>query len=444
MRLSVFVTTCRHQANTLVIIMDARILRSKAMTSTQAKLFTTNILNLLFISILITGCTTPTLTTHNYEQHWYAKLKESDLSSTHYVAPSAYYSNIDPTTHLIAHTTVSSSPPPSRPPLSPGDRIRLFSLSDLQLRELSSEDKLLNGIYEVGIDGHIKFPYLPLIKAAGHTLSELEVSVNQALEAKKFFRQGMAQVSLTLVQWAPITISVSGAVFQPGQHIINQRSTEEANQAQPQLSGNLPNNRMLPNALRAAGGVRPNADIKRITLTRGQTTYHIDLSGLVIGYPVTQVPLMNGDQLFVPDADAPQQALMQPSAITPPGIRVYISNLSVPAASNANSAISKDSTSLPYGSRLLHAAVSGNCAGGTGATNSNRYAILVTQSSSTQQPVTIERKIEGLLQSPERLDVNPYLMPNDNIVCYDSTITNFRDIGRTILDILIPVSLFKL
>ncbi|WP_051311559.1 polysaccharide biosynthesis/export family protein [Zooshikella ganghwensis] len=389
------------------------------------------------------GCITPKLDESHDQQHWHSKLLDIPLSSTEYVSPSLHPSYLKNTSVKITNTK-TTSPPPARPMLSAGDRIRLFSLSDLQLRELSSEDKLLNGIYEVGIDGQIKFPYLPLIQAAGLTLSELESKVNDSLEKGKFFRQGMAQISLTLVQWAPANIYISGAVFQPGLHIVNQRSAEEINQAQPQLSGNLPINRMLPSALRAAGGVRPNADISRIELTRGKIVYQIDLSGLVLGNSSVQVPLMDGDQIFVPDAGAPQQALMQPSAITPPGIRVYISNLSVPATSNANSAISKDSTSLPYGSRLLHATVSGNCAGGTGATNSDRYAILVTQSPVTQQPITIEREIEGLIKNPERLDINPYLMPNDNIVCYDSTITNFRDIGRTILDILIPVSIFKL
>lgn len=401
--------------------------------------------NLLLLMVLTSGCATPIQVPHKQDQHWFSTLKDSPLSSTEYFGPAAYYpayssKKFAPSTSSIEDKTT----PPARPPLSPGDRIRLFLLSDTLFSDLNDENQRLNGIYEVGIDGQIKLPFLPLIPAAGLSLSELERKVSLSFEKQQLYRRGMAQVSLTLVQWAPANVYISGTVFQPGLHIINQRSPEAAGQVQTQLSGNLPLGRMLPTALKAAGGVRPNADISRIELKRGDQVYLIDLSGLVLGYSSSQAPLMDGDQLFIPDAGSPQQALMQPSAITPPGIRVFISNLTVPAASNANSAIARNSTSLPYGTRLLNAVVSGNCAGGSASTNSSRYAVLITQNPSTQQPVTIERKVEGLLQAPERLDVNPFLMPNDSIICYDSHISNARDIGRAIIDILLPFSVFTL
>jgi len=37
--------------------------------------------------------------------------------------------------------------------------------------------------------------------------------------------------------------------------------------------------------------------------------------------------------------------------------------------------------------------------------------------------------------------VNPYLMPNDAVACYDSIITTFRDVIKSISDVLTPAAL---
>ena len=39
--------------------------------------------------------------------------------------------------------------------------------------------------------------------------------------------------------------------------------------------------------------------------------------------------------------------------------------------------------------------------------------------------------------------VNPYLMPNDAVACYDSAVTNVREVARTVTDILSPFTLRK-
>ena len=135
---------------------------------------------------------------------------------------------------------------------------------------------------------------------------------------------------------------------------------------------------------------------------------------------------------------------MAPSAITPPGIRVFLSNLVTPAPGNAASAIEKHATSLPYGSRLLTAAISANCVGGTNTTNGSRHAVLVRTDPMSGREETIERPVHELLRAPERNDVNPFVMPNDSVVCYDSGVTNLRDIARTLGDILLPFTLLAL
>ncbi len=395
-----------------------------------------------------TGCAKPDLMQpgqdHRASQpHWFSQVMRSPAQQVDYLGPALPYQAFQRTSQPGPESDQATSErPAARPPLSAGDRIRMFMPADPLFNGVfNGNDGAFNGIFEIDIDGSVKFPYLKPLGAAGLTLDQLEAEVNQALEAQGLYRAGMARASLVMLQWAPITVFISGAVFQPGQHTINQRSAEDRAQAQNHTSGDLPLDRLLPTALRAAGGVRPDADISAVQLRRGNKTYILDISGIVLGHAVLPIALMDGDQISISSVGAPQRELMRASGITPPGIRVFISNLTVPATNNASSAIGKHATSLPYGARLHNAVVSGNCAGGSASTNSDRFAVLVTQDPHTQRPVTVEREIEGLLRAPDRVDINPYLMPNDSVVCYDSNVSNVRDIARSITDILLPLSL---
>ena len=82
--------------------------------------------------------------------------------------------------------------------------------------------------------------------------------------------------------------------------------------------------------MRGANGVRPDADVSRVQLTRNGKTYTLNWRGAVTGEPVDDVPLMDGDHIHVPEATCFQSALVRPSQITLVGIRVFMSNLTVP------------------------------------------------------------------------------------------------------------------
>ncbi|WP_458527026.1 polysaccharide biosynthesis/export family protein [Onishia taeanensis] len=397
---------------------------------------------------LLAGCASPGVMAPNdnralTEEHWFPQLMRSPEQQVDYLGPALPYSALPMQgIRQQAPVTAETNLPPARPPLSPGDRVRVTLATHNLLSDVFHiADTPFNGLFEVDIDGSLNLPYLAPLPAAGLTTTELRMAVNRALEQAGIFRPGMAHANVALVQWAPVSVYISGAVFQPGQHTINQRTAEDRSQAQYQASGDYPLDRLLPAGLRAAGGVRPDADISTIQLIRAGRVYHLDLSGLVLGYPVRQVPLMDGDQLRIASVGTAQRELVRPSPITPPGMRVFISNLTMPATNNASSALGEHATSLPYGANLLTAAVSGNCAGGSASTNSGRYAVLVTQDPVTQRAITVERDIHTLLRAPDRVDVNPYLMPNDRIVCYDSNVSDARDISRTIADLLLPLSL---
>jgi len=53
----------------------------------------------------------------------------------------------------------------------------------------------------------------------------------------------------------------------------------------------------------------------------------------------------------------------------------------------------------------------------------------------------IQQSIEELVRNHKRDEFNPYLMPNDGIACYDSNVTNIRDVARSLSDIFNPISL---
>jgi len=103
-----------------------------------------------------------------------------------------------------------------------------------------------------------------------------------------------------------------------------------------------------------------------------------------------------------------------------------MSNLSRPANSNANAAVGKESSNLPYGTRLLQGLVSMNCVGGS-AMNARRRAVLISRNPMNGQSIVIERDVEKLVRDANRDTADPYLMPGDALACYDSRWMNASD-----------------
>lgn len=318
--------------------------------------------------------------------------------------------------------------PTNKPVLSPGDR--------LFVRIENGEE--FGGRYEVDIDGSVNLPFLRPIPVAGQTVEQARQRIIDALVNAGYFRRDLLAVNLLVRQWATVQVNVSGAVFSPGLVSINVRRAEDRALQGDQVSGDYPSERFVSAALKAAGGVRPDADLKRILLIRQGRARQIDLSGIPAGLATERLALIAGDQLLIPSTGRFDEGLVRPSAITPPGIRLFLSNLTVPATDNSKSAINNFSSGVPYGTRFLSGLVSANCVGGTSATNSRRFGVLVTRNPMTGETEVIERAIHEMLEHPEIEALNPHLMPNDGIACYDSGLTNLRDIGKTIADILLP------
>lgn len=322
----------------------------------------------------------------------------------------------------------------STPLLSIGDRL---SVNILNGDEFSGE-------VEVNADGFIYLPYLPALKAQGVSISSLKASVKQLLINEDLMLDGAIRLSIMPLKWAPIQISVSGAVFEPGLHSINRKSDTEISDDNGGHSGDQAAGRSIYMALKASGGISPDANLSKIVITRGRHIIEVNLTGVLNGDPVPHLILMAEDHIHVPQNTHFDDSLARPSQITPPGIRVFISNLTQPASSNSQSAVDTEATRFPYGTRLLTGVIGGNCVGGAQSTNASRYVMLITKNPLTQKIDVVERSIDKLITHSWQPDMNPILLPGDGIACFDSGVTNLREIARTITEIIVPATLLGL
>lgn len=313
---------------------------------------------------------------------------------------------------------------------SAGDRFNIFIFGSPEF----------TGDYAINADGTVTLPYAGQIQAVGLTNVELSQRVENAMVRAGIFTRDAIKLSVRPVQYAPVNVSVAGAVFIPGRHAINSiRDSDKLDRAMNKF-GDAPMERFVPAALRAAGGVRPDADLSKIKVVRNGQSFTLDWRGAITGAPVDDMPLIEGDHVEVGESGCFQSGLVRPSQITLGAVRIFTSNLTVPAQSNAasNALGSQFAGNVPYGTRLLQGLVQANCVGGTMGTNASRYGVLISRNPKTRETEVVQRSIEELVRSPDRDMINPYIMPDDAIACYDSTVTEVRDVMSTLQTILNP------
>lgn len=315
-----------------------------------------------------------------------------------------------------------------------GDRLQLT---------VAGDTNRYTGSYIVDGNGAVELSGGIRILAASKTIDALEREIKAALLARGIVRAITGNVRLQQIEQAALPIAVTGAVFDQGIARIGERQPDMRSMVVSNpASGDLNTSRTLAAAIRSAGGVRPDASISDIALIRGNQWARVDMRGALDGTMVSDVRLVSGDRIIVSSVGCLQPALVRPSSITMPGIRVYMSNLTSPTQGNGASGIGSDSTSLPYGTRFLQGLVSANCVGGS-AMSAGRSAVLMSRNPVTGQSVVISRSIERLVRNADRDDYDPYLMPGDAIVCYDSAATNLRDVISTLSATVTPYVLFN-
>lgn len=314
-------------------------------------------------------------------------------------------------------------------PLGPGD------LLSIQV-ELGED---FNGSYVLNASGQLDLPYLDPISLNGLRVEEAQNMVSNALVTAGFYQIGTALVTVEILERAPVKVFVSGAVFKPGAVVVNDVAAVRKLGTRVEAKGDDGFNRSLTASLRAAAGIRPDADLKNIVLLRGDVRLLLDLSGAIDGKKYRDVPLMEGDRVHVPSRDCFQEKLVRPSRVTQPGIKVYVSNLTQPATNNAASSIDLGGLEMPYGTRLSHAVTGGNCVGGTRGVNAERHVVLLSTNPITGEQESIQRAIEDLFQHPSKDNFDPFLLPNDRVACYDSRFVQYRAVVNTLNQVLAPI-----
>lgn len=308
------------------------------------------------------------------------------------------------------------------------DDVPYLSDGDLLAVDVEGDDTF-SGTFEVSQDGKLRLPHLGAVTATGKTVEQVQRNVASALVAGSFYRVS-PRVSVRIQDTAPARVFVSGAVFEAGAVSVGGSSGPNADQLRKQAVGGTSDGRRLSRALQSAGGIRPDADLSNVAIIRGGKTLAVDARNAMNGMPYDDMILLDGDHIKIASLDCFQEKLVAPSPITTPGVKVFMSNLTQPATSNANSAVGKEARELRYGTRFLDAVVGMNCMGGTKMVNANRSAVLISRNPVSGESIVIERNIEQLLRDKDRDDSNPFMMPGDAMACYDSTFTNVIEVAR--------------
>lgn len=316
-----------------------------------------------------------------------------------------------------------------------GEKLTRNDLVDVRI----GSDEELSGSYVISRDGTLKIPFMEPIPAQGRSGPEVERALERALVASDLYETAPA-VSVRVADFSSVTVGVSGAVFEAHQVEIGGHG-DVIDTSRAAALGASTEARNLSAAIRSAGGVRPDADISAIELRRNGRLYKIDMRGVFEGANMVDVMLLTGDQIFVPSRQCFQDDLMRPSPISPPGVTLFLSNLTQPATGNAPSAIGRTVREIPYGTRYMQAVIDTNCVGGARATSAHRSAILLSRNPVTGVSAVIERDIEDMLRRADRDDYDPYMLPGDGIACYDSTVTNVAEAARVLGLLAIGVAL---
>lgn len=314
---------------------------------------------------------------------------------------------------------------------------------DIITLNVAGDSEQLTGSYIISENGEITLLGQHRIFIAGRSALSAQNIISETLYDKGLIRRKNAGVRLTITELSGVNVAVKGAVFAQGIVRLGDKNAETRNVNFSNIEfGDANPGRNLSTAIRAAGGVRPDAEIRTIFLVRGDEWTQIDLRGAITGKPMDDIPVRLGDKIIVPSIGCLQEDLVRPSAITQPGIRIYLSNLSRPALNNASSANTVDAEKMPYGTRLSQAMVAANCVGGS-SMNAARQVVLMSRNPVTGQSVVISRSVEKLVRGADRDSKDPYLMPGDAIACYDSLAMNLRDVVSVVSETITPLILFN-
>src|SRR5579883_168003 len=212
-------------------------------------------------------------------------------------------------------------------PLKPGDRIRLTVAS---FPDLSGEQMIL-------ADGTIQLPMAGNVAIGRLTATQAVERITEAL--RPYVRH--PQVGLSVLSISPIRVSVTGEVLHPGPRLLSGGDSQDSKKADNAPKDSNPAILTLSEALVLAGGIKPNADLRRIVIRRivpdnvasntktniARTEVNVDLwQAIQTGNLGADPQIYDGDEIVVPTAtanSADQQTLLA-STIAPTKITVQV------------------------------------------------------------------------------------------------------------------------
>ncbi|GEM_PF-3518892 len=183
--------------------------------------------------------------------------------------------------------------------IGPGDQL---TITDRTLRELFGQVEKFDVV--VSGDGYISIP-LPNgaqtnILAAGLTLDDLSIEIRS--QFGKTLKNPLVFTQIS--RYRPINVYIGGEIVKPGVYKIETTTTTEKGATTTSSINTF--GLSLTQAIQLAGGLKPRADIKNITVTRGSGNEKkiVDLKALLTGENTLQdINLQPGDSIFIKAAD---------------------------------------------------------------------------------------------------------------------------------------------
>jgi polysaccharide biosynthesis/export protein len=155
--------------------------------------------------------------------------------------------------------------------IKPGDSVSITVLGEPDLSKKFTVDQ----------DGNINMPLVHQVHVAGFTSAQATVEI--ATQLKKLIKN--PQVSIDQIESGKIQVTVAGEVKNPGILMLTAGSK-------------------LIDAITAAGGYTPNADLSKVSVSEsasGANARTIDLSKFLLGGDVSvNVPISSGDTVHIP------------------------------------------------------------------------------------------------------------------------------------------------
>ena len=202
--------------------------------------------------------------------------------------------------------------------------------------------EIFSNLYKINLEGYLSLPELGQFYAAGYTIKELKQALEEQYE--KYIIEPRLTISIN--EYRPVSIYLTGEVRNPGLYTIANKSTfsvpGRTSSVTLKTSGNnvikgFKNNNdsstnisspKLFNALQLAEGVTVYADLANIKIVRknsktqggGKIQTNINLMKLITDGDQSQnIRIFDGDSIFIPKSEKPIKAQV---------LSIYNSNLS--------------------------------------------------------------------------------------------------------------------